>query len=37
LGRRAGTVGPLLQDDVIPNLAQPPERLGAEVVFQVTP
>jgi hypothetical protein len=29
--------GPLLQEYVIPNLAQPPERVGGEVVVEVTP
>ena len=29
--------GPLLQEYVMPNLAQPPERVGGAVVFQVTP
>lgn len=29
--------GPLLQEHVIPNLAQPPERTGGEAVVQVTP
>lgn len=29
--------GPLLQEYVVPNLAQPPERVGGEVSFQVTP
>jgi hypothetical protein len=29
--------GPGLQEYVIPNLAQPPERVGGDVVFQVTP
>lgn len=29
--------GPLLQQYVVPNLAQPPERAGGEVVVQVTP
>ncbi|MBI4277680.1 MAG: antibiotic biosynthesis monooxygenase [Armatimonadetes bacterium] len=29
--------GPLLQEYVIPNLTQPPERVGGEVVIQVTP
>ena len=29
--------GPLLQEYVVPNLAQPPERVGGEVVIQVTP
>ena len=29
--------GPLLQQYVVPNLAQPPERVGGEVVVQVTP
>ncbi|MBM3946880.1 MAG: hypothetical protein FJ315_05715 [SAR202 cluster bacterium] len=29
--------GPLLQEYVIPNLTEPPERVGGEVVVQVTP
>jgi hypothetical protein len=29
--------GPALQEYVVPNLAQPPERVGGEVVVQVTP
>lgn len=29
--------GPLLQEYVIPNLAEMPERVGGEVVVQVTP
>ena len=29
--------GPLLQEYVIPNLAEPPERVGGEVVIQATP
>jgi len=29
--------GPYLQQHVIPNLAQPPDRVGAEVVLQITP
>jgi hypothetical protein len=29
--------GPFLQQHVVPNLAQPPERVGGEVVLQVTP
>src|SRR5579871_3785890 len=29
--------GPALQEYVVPNLAQPPERVGGEVVLQVTP
>jgi len=29
--------GPLLQQYVVPNLAQPPERVGGEVVLQFTP
>jgi hypothetical protein len=29
--------GPYLQQHVVPNLAQPPERVGAEVVVQITP
>jgi hypothetical protein len=29
--------GPLLQAYVVPNLAQPPDRAGGEVVLQVTP
>jgi len=28
--------GPLLQEYVVPNLVQPPERVGGEVVLQVT-
>jgi hypothetical protein len=30
-------MGPLLQQHVVPHLAQPPERLGGEVVAQVMP
>jgi hypothetical protein len=30
-------MGPLLQQTVVPYLAQPPERFGGEVVAQVTP
>jgi hypothetical protein len=29
--------GPFLQQHVAPNLAQPPERVGGEVVVEVTP
>jgi hypothetical protein len=29
--------GPFLQQHVVPNLAQPPERVAGEVVVQVTP
>jgi hypothetical protein len=29
--------GPFLQQHVVPHLAQPPERVGGEVVVQVTP
>ncbi len=29
--------GPFLQQHVVPNLAGPPERVGGEVVLQVTP
>ena len=29
--------GPFLQQHVVPNLAQPPERVGGEVVLQVMP
>ena len=29
--------GPSLQEYIVPNLAQPPDRLGGEVVFQVMP
>jgi hypothetical protein len=29
--------GPLLQEYVVPNLAQPPERVGGEVVVQAMP
>ncbi len=29
--------GPLLQEYVVPNLAQPPDRVDGEVVLQVTP
>ena len=29
--------GPLLQEYVVPNLAEPPERTGGEIVLQVTP
>jgi hypothetical protein len=29
--------GPLLREYVVPNLAEPPERVGGEVVVQVTP
>jgi hypothetical protein len=29
--------GPALQEYVLPNLAQPPERVGGEVVVEVTP
>jgi hypothetical protein len=29
--------GPSLQEYVVPNLAQPPERVGGEVVLAVTP
>ncbi|MEW6582073.1 MAG: hypothetical protein AB1416_04860 [Actinomycetota bacterium] len=29
--------GPLLEEYVVPNLAGPPERVGAEVEVQVTP
>lgn len=32
-----GRFGPLLQQYVVPNLAQPPERVGGEVVMQVRP
>jgi hypothetical protein len=30
-------LGPSLQEYVVPNLAQPPDRVGGEVVVQVTP
>src|ERR1700730_17171739 len=30
-------LGPFLQQHVVPNLAQPPERIGGEVVVQITP
>ena len=29
--------GPFLQQHVVPNLVQPPDRVGGEVVLQVTP
>lgn len=29
--------GPFLQQHVVPHLAQPPERVGGEVVVQITP
>ena len=29
--------GPLLQEYVVPNLVQPPDRVGGDVVVQVTP
>ena len=29
--------GPVLQEYVVPNLAQPPERVGGEIVLQVAP
>lgn len=30
-------LGPYLQQHVVPNLAQPPERVGGEVVAQIMP
>ena len=30
-------LGPFLQQHVVPNLAQPPERIGGEVVVQIMP
>jgi hypothetical protein len=30
-------MGPLLQQHVVPHLAQPPERVSGDVVAQVTP
>ncbi len=32
-----GRLGPFIQQNFAPDLAQPPERLGGEVVMQVTP
>ena len=29
--------GPLLQEYILPNVAQPPERVGGEVVLQLAP
>ena len=36
-GAAQARFGPFLQEHVVPHLAQPPERVGGEVVFQITP
>ena len=36
-GAALARMGPLLQQHVVLHLAQPPERVGGEVVAQVTP
>lgn len=34
---RLARLGPYLQQQVLPNLAQPPERVGSEVAVQIMP